>query len=90
MYFSFWDTWHFVIGNLGAFFKACTRYLLGFACVFVLGYRVHISIMAAPFDQLDILYCSFYGTIVVQCLKEGIIPTGVSQEGNLNRPLIDR
>lgn len=87
-YFSFWDTWYFVIGNVGAFFKAFIRYLLGIASVLLLGYRVHISIMPHPFGEIDTLCAGFYATVVVECLKENIIPRSVSKLGSLNSPLI--
>ena len=51
--------------------------MLGFVSVFVLGYRVDKSIIPSPFDQLDDLYCGFYASIVVHCLKEQIVCNGL-------------
>ena len=78
-YFSFWDTWYFLVGNFGALLKAATRYFLGIGSILVLGYRVNITIMPVPFDKLDTLYCGFYASIATHCMNEGIIPTKIRE-----------
>ena len=87
-YFSFWDTWYFLIGTIGAFLKAFVRYLTGFGCTILLGYRVHKSIMPASLHKMDTLYVGFYSTILVECLKQGIIPKDKRQEPGSNYSLI--
>ena len=50
---------------------------MGFGCIFLLGYRVHISIIPIPYDRLDTLVAGFYGSVAIQCMKEGIIPSHI-------------
>jgi hypothetical protein len=59
------------------------RFALGCLSVIVLGYRVEDSIIVAPLDAMDTLYCGFYGSIILYCLKEGIIPEEESPEYQL-------
>ena len=44
--------------------------------------------MPYPFDQIDTLQAGFFASIIVHCLKEGIIPPPISKRGNLNLPLL--
>lgn len=76
-----------MIGNFGALLKATSRYFIGIGSILVLGFRVHVSIMPYPFDQFDTLYVGFYASIVMQCLKDGIIPDDIAEEAGLNEPI---
>ena len=87
-FFSFWDTWYFLIGNVGAFIKAVARYGISLGAVLLLGYKVQNTIMPAEFQSFDSLYCGFYATIVIHCMNEGIIPADVKTNYELNKNLI--
>ena len=51
----------------------------------VLGYRVQDSLLTPPLDRLDTLYCGFYGTLILQCIKDGVLPNHlVNEDENLN------
>lgn len=88
-YFSFWDTWYFLIGGIGAALKALTRYFIAIAAIFILGYRVNRSIMPHPLDKLDALYCGFHASVALHCMKEGIIPSSIRSQLTTSSPLLE-
>ncbi|CAG9326418.1 unnamed protein product [Blepharisma stoltei] len=75
MYFCLWDSWFLFAGYTSSIIIGVFRYFFGAGIALFLGFRAHISNMAPPFDRLDALYRSFYGSITMHCIILGIMPT---------------
>ncbi|CAG9326419.1 unnamed protein product [Blepharisma stoltei] len=74
-YFCLWDSWFLFAGFTSSALIGFFRYFFGAGIALFLGFRAHISNMAPPFDRLDALYRSFYGSITLYCIILGIMPT---------------
>ncbi|OMJ76896.1 hypothetical protein SteCoe_23633 [Stentor coeruleus] len=80
VYFCFWDFWFFIAGTVASAIKGLFRFMIAIISVMVLGYRVEESIVGAPLDRFDTLFNGFYGSIILHCLREDLIPSKIRLE----------